>query len=377
MAQESATTSYKAAGVDYSTLDEGKRMAMARALATSPLLAARGGRALDASRGEPAFVFELDGRSFAFVMEGLGTKSVVARQVLERHGINRFADVAYDTVAAILNDLCCIGALPLVVNAYFATGASEWYAEPERSAALLEGWQRACVDAGCVWGGGESPSLPGLVDERDIELAGAAVGALPAGRAAILGEELQAGDEIVLVASSGLHANGASLARLVAGRLPGGYATLMPSGRSLGEALLDPSVMYVALVQALLEQALPVSYISHVTGHGLLKLMRPAKPLTYRISQLPPVPEVLEFLVREAGLDAHGAYSTFNMGSGYAVYCAQGAGDAVVALARGLGLHALVAGTTEAGPRQVIIEPLDVRYANSELELSPGDGLDT
>ncbi len=178
-AQEGA--SYRDAGVDYGTLDAGKRMAMAKALSTSPLLAAHGAHALDASRGEPAFVFELDGRSFAFVVEGLGTKSIVARQVLERHGINRFADVAYDTVAAIVNDLCCVGALPLVVNAYFATGSSEWYAEAERSAALLEGWRQACADAGCAWGGGESPSLPGLLDARDIELAGAAVGVLPVG----------------------------------------------------------------------------------------------------------------------------------------------------------------------------------------------------
>src|SRR6202035_1210763 len=122
------SANYKAAGVDYDALDAGKRMAMAKALATSPLLEPRGGQALDASRGEPAFVFDFDGRAFAFVMEGLGTKSIIARHMLERHGSDRFADVAYDTVAAILNDLCCVGALPLVVNAYFATGASEWYA---------------------------------------------------------------------------------------------------------------------------------------------------------------------------------------------------------------------------------------------------------
>jgi phosphoribosylformylglycinamidine cyclo-ligase len=98
--------SYRAAGVDYEALDAGKRLAMAKALSTSPLLAARGGRALDSSRGEPAFVFELGGQTFAFVVEGLGTKSVIARQVLESQGIDRFAEVAYDTVAAILNDLC-------------------------------------------------------------------------------------------------------------------------------------------------------------------------------------------------------------------------------------------------------------------------------
>lgn len=363
-------TTYREAGVDYSTLDAGKRSAMSSALATSQLLAARGGRALDASRGEPAFVFELAGQTLAFVLEGLGTKSIVARHVLERHGVNRFADVAYDTVAAILNDLCCVGALPLVVNAYFATGASEWYRDRERSGALLDGWQRACVDAGCTWGGGESPSLPGLVDERDIELAGAAVGAVPEGGRAILGEDLKVGDEIVIVASNGLHANGASLARLVAERLEDGYATRLPSGRTLGESLLDPSVMYVPLVAAVLEHGLPISYLSHITGHGLLKLMRPPRPFSYRITALPRVPEVLNFLVAESSLDARAAYSTFNMGCGYALYCGAGSAAEIVSLATELGLHAMRAGSVEDGPRQVLLEPLDVRYGSDELELS-------
>jgi phosphoribosylformylglycinamidine cyclo-ligase len=369
---DDAKASYRDAGVDYDALDAGKRLAIAKALSTSGLLAARGGRALDASRGEPAFVFELDGRSFAFVVEGLGTKSIVARQVLEEQGVNRFADVAYDTVAAILNDLCCVGALPLVVNAYFATGASDWYRDAERAAALLEGWRRACDDAGCAWGGGESPSLPGLVDERDIELAGAAVGAVPHGRSPILGDELAAGDEIVLVASSGLHANGASLARLVAGRLADGWATRLPGGATLGEALLEPSTMYVPLVAAALERGARLTYISHVTGHGLLKLMRPPKALTYRIERLPEVPQVLAFLVEQAGLNAHAAYSTFNMGSGYALYCPAGDGEQLVGLAAELGVPALVAGRVEQGPRQVLLEPLGVRFEDAELELSAG-----
>jgi phosphoribosylformylglycinamidine cyclo-ligase len=370
MTKGPGAASYRAAGVDYDALDAAKRMAMAKALSTSPLLAQTGARALDSSRGEPAFVFELDGRAFAFVVEGLGTKSIVARQVLEEQGINRFGEVAYDTVAAIVNDLCCVGALPLVVNAYFATGASEWYRQSERSAALLEGWRSACADAGATWGGGESPSLPGLLDERDIELAGAAVGVVPEGHSPILGAELSAGDEIVLVSSSGLHANGASLARLLAGRLPDGYATKLPSGASLGEALLEPSVMYARLVAELLQAKLAITYLSHVTGHGLLKLMRPAKALTYRIERLPEVPEVLRFLVAQAELDAHAAYSTFNMGSGYAIYCAKGDAEAVLEIARGLGLSALLAGHVEEGPRQVILEPVDVRFAGDELELS-------
>jgi phosphoribosylformylglycinamidine cyclo-ligase len=362
--------SYRAAGVDYDALDAGKRLAMAKALSTSGLLAARGGRAIDASRGEPAFVFELGEQTFAFVVEGLGTKSIVARHVLEAQGIDRFADVAYDTVAAILNDLCCVGALPLVVNAYFATGASEWYLQLERSASLLEGWRGACADAGCVWGGGESPSLPGLLASEDIELAGAAVGAVPAGHRAILGEDLGPGDEIVLVASSGLHANGASLARLIAGRLSDGYATPLSDGTTFGEALLAPSVMYVGLVAALLEQDVPLTYISHVTGHGLLKLMRPQRPLTYRIERLPEVPPVLDFLVEQAGLDASAAYSTFNMGSGFALYCPAGEGPRIVAVADGLGLRAMVAGRVDEGPRQVLLEPVGVRFDGAQLELS-------
>jgi phosphoribosylformylglycinamidine cyclo-ligase len=362
--------SYRDAGVDYDTLDAGKRLAMALAAATSPLLSARGARALDASRGEPAFAFELDGRTLAFVVEGLGTKSIIARQVLEEQGIDRFGDVAYDAVAAIVNDLCCVGALPLVVNAYFATGSSEWYRQGARAASLVEGWRRACADAGCAWGGGESPSLPGLVDEREIELAGAAVGVVPEGHTPILGEQLGPGDEIVLVASSGLHANGASLARLVAGRLKDGYATALGSGETLGEALLAPSTMYVGLVAELLSRRLPLTYMSHITGHGLLKLMRRPKSLKYRIWKLPETPEVLSLLASEAGLEARAAYATFNMGAGYALYCAAGAGAQVVELAAELGLWACVAGGVEEGPREVVLEPVGVRFDGGELELT-------
>ena len=362
--------SYRAAGVDYEVLDAGKRLAIAAALSTSELLAAHGAQARDDSRGEPAFVFELGGRSFAFVVEGLGTKSMVARQVLEELGHNGFADVAYDAVAAIVNDLCCVGAQPLVVNAYFATGASEWYGDADRAGALIEGWRRACADAGCAWGGGESPTLPGLLDEREIELAGAAVGVVPDGREPLLGERLGAGDEIVLVASTGLHANGASLARMLARKADDGYATRLGSGRSLGEALLDPAPVYAPLVAAVLDAGVQLTYISHITGHGLLKLMRPPRPFTYRIERLPEVPEVLAWMVAAARLDDAAAYSTFNMGAGLALYCAAGEGERTVALAAELGLEAMVAGAVADGERQVLLEPLGVTYSSEQLELS-------
>src|ERR1700722_9169139 len=89
MSQQGA--SYRAAGVDYDALDAGKRLAMAKALSTSSLLEGRGGRPLDASRGDPAFVFELGEEALAFVVEGLGTKSIIARHVLEGQSVNRFA----------------------------------------------------------------------------------------------------------------------------------------------------------------------------------------------------------------------------------------------------------------------------------------------
>jgi phosphoribosylformylglycinamidine cyclo-ligase len=364
-------SAYTAAGVDYGALDAGKRLALTEALATSGLLARRSGLAVDASRGEPAFVFELGGQTLAFVLEGLGTKSIIARQVLEELGVNRFADVAYDTVGAIVNDLCCVGALPLVVNAYFATGGSDWYRELDRQEALLGGWRRACEDAGAAWGGGESPSLSGLVSPSDIELAGSAVGAVPAGRRPILGGELEPGDEIVFVGSSGLHANGASLARLIAGELADGYATRLPSGRTYGEAVLDPTIIYARLVESLLASEIPVHYLSHITGHGMLKLMRPARDLAYRISRLPAVPEVLEFLVDRAELSPSDAYSTFNMGCGYAIYCAAGFGHEVVAAATGLGFSADLAGLVEAGPRRVILEPNGVVFESGDMDLTP------
>ncbi|MBV8999957.1 MAG: hypothetical protein JO304_12905 [Solirubrobacterales bacterium] len=368
---QTGSSAYRAAGVDYRALDAGKRSALTEALATSELLSAGGGRALDESRGEPAFVFEAGGRLLALVVEGLGTKSIIARQVEEQLGVGLFDRVAYDTVAAIVNDLCCVGALPLVVNAYFATGSSEWYERRDRHDALLAGWRQGCVDAGATWGGGESPSLPGLVQPQDIELAGSAVGMVPEGRPAIFGADLAPGDEIVLLASSGLHANGSSLARAVADRLEHGYATPLPGGTPFGEALLDRSVLYVGLVRALLASRIDVHYLSHITGHGLLKLMRARRELTYRVSWLPSVPEVLQFLVEQAGMAPAGAYQTFNMGSGFAVYCAAGEGEEVVRLASEHGLRAGVAGAVEEGPRRVVLEPIDVVFESGDMDLAP------
>jgi phosphoribosylformylglycinamidine cyclo-ligase len=365
-------SAYGAAGVDYQTLDAGKRNALTEALATSPALlsAPGGGRAVDASRGEPAFVFQAGGQTLAFVVEGLGTKSMIARACEDQLGAHGFHAVAYDTVAAIVNDLCCVGAVPLVVNAYFATGASDWYSSADRQAGLLAGWRRGCEDAGATWGGGESPALSGLVSTDEIELAGSAVGLVASG-SPILGAELTDGDEIVLVDSSGLHANGASLARRIAAALPEAYHSKLPSGVTFGRALLEPSMIYVPLVRALLDSDLHVHYLSHITGHGFLKLMRPRAAFTYQIDALPEIPEVLSFLVQRAEMSAAEAYQTFNMGAGFAVYCEAGEGEKVIALADACGLRAHLAGHVVAGPRRVLLPGLGVSFESDALDLTP------
>lgn len=360
---------YGKLGIDYDVLDASKRDAIAFAQSTSHLLAQHGGSVVEASRGASAFVLELAGQHLAFVVEGLGTKSIISRHWWEVAGEDRFADVGIDAVGAIVNDVCSVGALPLVINAYFATGRSDWHAGEHGLQSLLEGWRRGCELSEAAWGGGESPALPGLVSADDIELAGSAIGLIPAEWGPILGDELRAGDAIVLVESSGLHANGASLARSVAAALPDGLLTAMPSGRRFGDALLDASVIYVPLVAELRARGIRPSYLSHITGHGMRKLMRAPGDFTYVVGELPPVPEVLSFLAEHAGIDQREAYGTFNMGAGFAVYVAPEHAVAVVDAARARGMRAAVAGHVEAGERSVELPGLGVTYRGDELDL--------
>jgi phosphoribosylformylglycinamidine cyclo-ligase len=359
---------YADAGVDYHVLDALKRTAVQAARMTSGTLAAEHGQALDNSRGEPAFVFEFGGLTLAIVQECLGTKSILARQLQDLTGENRFADVASDTVSAIANDLVSVGAIPLVINAYFSVGSASWYTS-ERIAALVEGWRKGCEAAGAVWGGGESPALAGLVAATDIELAGSGVGAVPPGHRPLLGDELRPGDDIVLIASNGIHTNGLALASHAARQLPEGLATKLPSGRAYGSALLDPAFIYAPLVRALLEADVPVSYMANITGHGLRKLMRADRSLTYRIGDLPPTPEVLAFIADQLGLDARSAFGTFNMGAGFAVFVRPGGGPAVISAAAKCGFSASHAGIVEEGPRRVLIEPMNLSFVGEELQL--------
>ncbi len=364
-----ADSAYAASGVDYDVLDEVKRQSVALAAATAGLLGARGGQELAASRGSSAYVFTLGGQTLALVVEGLGTKALIAQEFLALTGISRFADIATDAVGCIVNDVVSVGALPAVVNAYFATGDAAWYADPRRSQELLAGWQRACIDSGATWGGGESPALPGLVTGEGIELGGAALGCFPAEATPVLGEHLAAGQQIVLLESSGLHANGASLARRLAGELPEGWLTRLPSGRSFGEAVLDASILYPRFVAGLWQAGVRPSFLNGITGHGLRKLLRAPAEVSYHLHTLPQVPEVLEFMASHAGMDQEQAYSTLNMGAGFVAIVEPDQVEATLAVAAECGHAALLAGEVGCGPRAVHLASLGITYGADSLDL--------
>jgi phosphoribosylformylglycinamidine cyclo-ligase len=360
---------YRRSGVDYEVLDEVKREAIALASATAPLLAASGGTEISGSRGSSAYVFEVQGSTLALVVEGLGTKSIIASEYLDATGVSRFADIARDGVAAIVNDVISVGANPLVVTAYFATGNASWYDNKDRALDLLNGWRAACEEAGAVWGGGESPALPGIVTPDAIELAGSALGLIPQGRRPVLGSDVAVGDKILLLPSSGLHANGASLARRVASKQPAGLLTELPSGRHLGDALLDPTRIYASFVRGLLASEIAPKFLNGITGHGFLKVMRADVSVRYEIHELPEVPEVLQYLVDRLEMPQAEAYSTLNMGAGYvAIVSPEDAHDAL-RVARDTGHDALIAGEVVEGERALAIPALGIEYRDDDLWL--------
>jgi phosphoribosylformylglycinamidine cyclo-ligase len=364
--------SYAAAGVDYDLLDPGKRLAQALACGTSAYLERRGYAEVAGSRGESAYVVDAGDHYVATLTEGLGTKNLVADAVRPLTGRTHYEQVARDTVATILNDLATVGAAPLVVSAYWAAGDSQWFADQERVADLARGWAEACAEAGAAWGGGETQALGGLIQPGTIDLAGAATGVIRPKDRLLAGERIDAGDAILIAPSTGIHANGLTLARRLADRLPQGYATPVPgdpAGRGYGEALLDPAPLYGPLVEALQDASVPLRYAAHVTGHGWRKLMRAARDVTYVVERVPDVPPVLGFLAARLRLPDDEAYGTFNMGAGFVLYVPAGAVATAQAVARARGVALLHAGTVEPGPRRVVIRPLGIAYDGAALQV--------
>jgi phosphoribosylformylglycinamidine cyclo-ligase len=305
----------------------------------------------------------------ASIVECLGTKTLVADEMQRLTGRSWFAGIAQDTIAMAVNDLVTVGATPLVVQAYWAAGGSEWFTDAARAQALVAGWKRACDTCGVAWGGGETPALAGIVEAGRIDLAAACTGLVNPKARLSLGEKLGPGDAIVLLASSGIHANGLSLARKLAERLPHGYLTEIEPGLSYGEALLAPTTLYSPVTEALWAAGVPVHYAANITGHGWRKLLRHPGDFGYRIHTVPPVPAVLRFIQQQAGHDAAEAYGTLNMGAGFALFVPADHAARAVEVARACGIEAWDAGRVEPGPKRLLIEPLGVEFSGADLQL--------
>lgn len=354
--------------VNYSQADPMKILAQKQGLATAGNMPF-GFKEVAGTRGESAYIFEMGTLWGAFVQEGLGTKSLVAQAVYEQTGQSYFRDIAQDTVACIVNDLVSVGATPVVLNAYWSSGSYKWLTDRTIAEDFIKGWRHACDMAEVVWGGGETQSLPGVVVPGALEFAGSAFGVIDSAKKLVQGKNLRSGDVIVLLESSGPHANGISLIREIAASLPHGYKTKLADGTIFGEAVLAPTHIYSGLVKALQDSDIEIRYLSNVTGHGWRKLMRAEIDFSYIITKTPPVPEIFNFIAKQADNNEAEMYGNYNMGAGYAVYVPAAQAQKVVDIAEEQNLKAWIAGTVEEGPKQVVIKPRNITFGGDSLEV--------
>jgi phosphoribosylformylglycinamidine cyclo-ligase len=361
--------SYRQSGVDYELIDPLKVAAQRAAAATASHLQSHGFSEVQASRGESAYVVDVGPFYLASIVECLGSKALVADAMAQLTGRSYYDAIAQDTIAMAINDLITVGATPLVVQAYWAAGGSDWFRDAPRAQALVDGWKSACDRCQVAWGGGETPALAGIVEPGRIDLAASCTGLVNPKQRLTLGDKLGPGDAIVLLGSSGIHANGLSLARKLLERLPQGYLTPVQPGLSYGDALLAPTLLYSPVTEALHRSGITPHYASNITGHGWRKLLRHPKPLRYRVRSLPPVPPVLSFIQQQAQQDNHEAYGTLNMGAGFALFVPAEQAQRTVDVAVAQGVSATLAGVVEAGEKELLIEPLGLRFAADDLRL--------
>lgn len=358
---------YDGTGVDYEAMDPFKLMAQDAARETADNITRLGISEVAESRGESVFLVEMPECYLAHVEEGLGTKNVVADEMYRLTGKSFYDQIAQDTVAMIVNDMITLGALPVSVAMHLAAGTSEWFNDRKRCCDLVEGWKRACTLARCTWGGGETPTLKGIVVPETVVLSGSAVGIIKPKERLIKGN-VRHGDAIILVESSGIHANGLTMAREIAENLPDGYLTKLTSKRTFGETLLDPTHIYVSLIEDCLKQGAEIHYAVNMTGHGWRKLMRLTEPLSYIIERLPRQLPIFDFLQKYGPIDDREAYANLNMGAGFALYVPKTDIKKVIKVAKSLGFKAFHAGRIEQSDvKKVIIEPKGLEYLGSTL----------
>ena len=296
------TITYSKSGVNYEEIDPIKKMAQNAGISTSKNLITHGFSEIADSRGESAYVWKQGNVYMASVIEGLGTKNLVADEMRKNTGKTYYEIIGHDTIAAIINDLISVGASPLVVHAYWAVGDSSFLTDTKRMRDLINGWKSACDLSGASWGGGETPTYKGIIYPHTIDLGGSAVGIIKNKKSLITDKRLRAGDKILLLKSAGINVNGLSLARAVAKKLPKGYATKLPNGKMYGEALLTKTNIYAKLVEDLLKSRIDIHYISNITGHGLRKIMRARPNFSYIVEKIFNPQEIFLFIQKYTNL---------------------------------------------------------------------------
>lgn len=360
---------YAAVGDNYDTKDPIKKLAQVAARQTATNPKEPGFLEISQSRGESAYVFKVSNQYFSTVVEGLGTKNLVADKMRKITGKTYYDVIGHDTVATIINDLVSVGAKPLVIHAYWAIENNNWLQDKKRMRDFIAGWKSACDISGVSWGGGETPTLKGIIEPETVDLGGSALGILKSDKHVITDQRLKIGDKIILIKSTGLNANGISLARAVAAKLPKGYATKIKNGQMFGEAVLIKSNIYAKLVQDLLDEGIGVHYISNITGHGLRKIMRPRQKFAYAIDNLFVPQEVFNFIQKQANLSDYEMYETYNMGQDYAIFVdAKDVAKTQKIIAKNK-FQSIVAGFVSHGPRQVILKPKNIVFKSETLNL--------
>jgi phosphoribosylformylglycinamidine cyclo-ligase len=279
----------------------------------------------------------------------VGTKLKVAF-LMDKHDT-----VGIDCVAMCVNDIACAGGEPLFFLDYIACGKNE----PEKIANIVKGVAEGCIQSGCALIGGETAEMPGFYPVDEYDLAGFAVGVVDE-KDLITGADIKPGDTLVGIASSGVHSNGFSLVRSVftmtEESLNQYYDRL---GKTLGEALLEPTKIYVKTLREIKEAGVKVKGCSHITGGGFYENVPRMLPDGVRAvirKNSYQVPEIFKMLAVDGDIEEKIMYNTFNMGIGMVLAVDNADVDTVLAAVERAGETGYVIGTVEAGEKGVTLE---------------------
>ena len=244
--------------------------------------------------------------------DGCGTKVKLAF-LLDKHDT-----IGIDCVAMCVNDVACAGGEPLFFLDYIACGKNY----PEKIATIVSGVAEGCRQSGCALIGGETAEHPGLMPEEEYDLAGFTVGVVDK-KDIITGESLKAGDVLIGMASTGVHSNGFSLVRKIFKMDKETLNTYHEElGKTLGEALLAPTRIYVKALKNVKEAGVRVKACSHITGGGFYenvpRMLPEGKHALIRKDSYE-VPAIFKMMAREGQVEEHMMYNTYNMGIGMIV----------------------------------------------------------